>query len=111
MAYDDIAYNPANPYPGQVFNRPFGPNVYPGVIIDYKGDDVTPSNVIAILTGNSSAVKGGNGRVVESTAEDNIFVYFADHGATGIIAVIDDEVSFITQLTLLNINHYGSRSQ
>lgn len=29
---------------------------------------------------------GGNGRVLESTADDNVFVNFADHGGTGLIA-------------------------
>lgn len=33
MMADDIVDNPANPYPGQLFNRPHGPDVYEGVPI------------------------------------------------------------------------------
>lgn len=83
----------SNPYPGEIFNEPYGPNVYEGVIADYKGDAVTPSNFLAILSGNKSAIVGGNGRVIESNKNDNIFVYFADHGAPDILLVIDDTVS------------------
>ena len=28
----------------------------------------------------------GTGRVLESGADDDVFIYFADHGATGLIA-------------------------
>jgi legumain len=39
MAYDDIAYDSENPFPGQVFNKPTyakaGQDVYSGCKIDY----------------------------------------------------------------------------
>uniref|UniRef100_A0A672N719 Legumain n=1 Tax=Sinocyclocheilus grahami TaxID=75366 RepID=A0A672N719_SINGR len=38
MMYDDIAYNKKNPYPGNIINKPNGPNVYPGVPKDYTGE-------------------------------------------------------------------------
>jgi legumain len=39
------------------------------------------------MTGNKSAVSGkGTGRVLESTSSDNVFLYFSDHGAPGLIA-------------------------
>merc|ERR1719495_787002 len=41
MMQDDIANNPANPFPGNIINIPGGPNVYPGVNKDYTGDQVT----------------------------------------------------------------------
>uniref|UniRef100_A0A914RKM5 Legumain n=1 Tax=Parascaris equorum TaxID=6256 RepID=A0A914RKM5_PAREQ len=86
MMYDDIANNERNPYPGKIYNKPHGEELYTGVKIDYKGDDVTPQNFLAILEGNASAVTGGNKRVVRSNAHDHIFVYFSDHGASGLIA-------------------------
>lgn len=60
MAYDDIAFNKQlkkyfiiylfrNPYPGQVFNSPTKINYYKNVKIDYRGEDVTPQNFLAIL--------------------------------------------------------------
>jgi len=88
MAYDDIANDPENPFPGQVFNKPAllkkGTDVYAGVKIDYKGADVSPSNFLAVLKGDSKAT--GGKKVLQSTAQDNVFVYFADHGAAGLIA-------------------------
>jgi legumain len=83
FAYDDIANNRRNPFPGKVFNKPDGPDVYEGVVIDYKGANVTPEKFIAVLTGNE-AVAGG--KVLKSTSEDNVFIYFSDHGGVGLIA-------------------------
>ncbi|KAI6192062.1 Legumain [Aphelenchoides bicaudatus] len=90
MMYDDIANNPENPYPGKIFNRPNGPDVYEGVKIDYKGKDVTPENFLAVLQGQEEEIHGGNGRVLNTTSDDKIFVYFSDHGAPGSIAFPDD---------------------
>ncbi|PIO76231.1 peptidase C13 family protein [Teladorsagia circumcincta] len=36
MMYDDIAKNQQNPYPGKMFNKPHGDDVYKGLKIDYK---------------------------------------------------------------------------
>lgn len=49
MMADDIANNSENPYPGQIFNHPDGQDVYAGVQIDYRGNDVTPENFLAVL--------------------------------------------------------------
>lgn len=38
----------------------------------------------------------GNGRVIESTADDRVFVYFTDHGSPGLVAFPDDIVSFLS---------------
>lgn len=62
--------------------------------IDYKGKDVNPANFLAIITGNKSAVSGGNGRVLESNATENVFINFVDHGSTGLIAFPHGVVSF-----------------
>jgi len=92
MAYDDIANDSENPWPGKVYNKPSllkpGKDVYAGVKIDYKGEDVTSQNFLAVLQGDSKAA--GGKKVLQSTAEDNVFVYFADHGATGLIAFPGD---------------------
>ena len=37
MMYDDIANSKQNPFPGKIFNRPNGPDVYAGVPKDYTG--------------------------------------------------------------------------
>jgi legumain len=85
MAYDDMANNPSNPFPGKLFNKPTaageeGVDVYAGCNIDYKGADVTPANFQAVLTGQAS------GKNLGSTSEDNVFIFFVDHGAPGLIA-------------------------
>jgi legumain len=68
FAFDDIANNSENPFPGQVFNKPNGIDVYEGVFIDYKGSDVTPENFLNVLKGNKESMKGiGSGKVLEST--------------------------------------------
>merc|ERR1719194_166660 len=41
LAYDDIANNSRNPFPGKIFHKPDGPDVYAGCKISYKGKDVT----------------------------------------------------------------------
>lgn len=91
MAYDDIANNSENPNKGKMFNKPTekgteGVDVYDGCMIDYKGKDVTPENYLAIIQGKKDEVTGGNGKVLMSGADDTVFLNFADHGATGLIA-------------------------
>jgi legumain len=86
MSYDDVASSSENPYPNQLYNKPSsgkGVDVNKGCVIDYKGDDVTPDNYIAVITGGSTS--GGNGRVLKSGSEDHVFLAFFDHGGTGLI--------------------------
>lgn len=53
LAYDDIANNTRNPFPGKVYNKPSygedGKDVYEGVKIDYRGADVTPDVFLNVL--------------------------------------------------------------
>jgi legumain len=86
MSYDDVANDPENPFPGQLFNKPNGTDVYAGCKVDYKGDAVTPANFLNILKGNAAGVTGGNGKVLKSTENSKVFINFADHGAPGLIA-------------------------
>lgn len=55
MATDDIANSTYNPFPGKVFNKPSysrkAVDVYAGVQIDYRGNDVTPDVFKSILLG------------------------------------------------------------
>ena len=87
MAYDDIANAFGNKHKGVIINEPNGPNVYPGEAAhDYRREQVSRDNFLAVLTGDKSGVKGGSGRVLETDENDTIFVYFADHGGPGVIA-------------------------
>ncbi len=99
MMYDDIANSPSNPKKGQIFNRPDGPNVYEGVNIDYKGKDVTTENFLNVLTGRKNLMENiGSGKVIDSTADDNIFVYYADHGAFGFVGMPSGKYLYAHQL-------------
>lgn len=57
MLFDDVAHAEDNPFPGELFNRPDGEDVYKGCGKDYVGEDVTPENFIAVLTGDSARVR------------------------------------------------------
>ena len=78
MMADDIAYDKQNPYPGVVINDINGSDVYAGVPHDYTGNLVTPENFQKLMMGES--VPGGSDKTLKSTAIDNVFIYFCDHG-------------------------------
>lgn len=95
MLYDDVASNSRNPFPGQVFNAPTaagvaGVDVWANIQKDYTGKDVTPENFLAILTGNATAVPAGK-KVLKSGPNDNVFVFFSDHGGAGLLAFPDSQ--------------------
>ncbi|XP_055990425.1 legumain isoform X1 [Sorex fumeus] len=93
MMYDDIANSEDNPTPGIIINRPNGTDVYKGVPKDYTGEDVTPQNFLAVLRGDAEAVRGkGSGKVLRSGPRDHVFVYFTDHGSTGLLVFPNDEL-------------------
>ena len=86
LAYDDIAYHPKNPFPGEIYDRPDGPNVYEGVIVDYTYNEVNPETYLSVLKGDTQ--NGKLKKVLNSTENDNIFMYFSDHGVAGAIVFL-----------------------
>jgi len=104
MLYDDIAFAAQNPTPGVLINRLQGPNVYKNIQKDYTGDSITPENFIAVLSGNASAVRlsagtpKGKAKVLHSGPNDRVFVYFSDHGGTGLVAFPDGRFLFAKDL-------------
>ena len=84
MNYDDIATATKNPYQGQIFRTlSHDPDVYPGAEnIKYTGKTVTAQNFYNVLLGDTSA-----GPALASTENDNVFVFFDDHGGSGILGV------------------------
>lgn len=86
FAYNDIAYNPLNPEPGVVINRPNGPNVFPGNhSINYEGAHVTPINFLIVL------------KQLSHPSLD-LLVYFSDHGDIGLIVFPNGEYLYVDQL-------------
>jgi len=91
MMEDDVRGSSENPYPNKLFNKPTakgtpGVDVADGCVPDYKGKDVSAETFLAVLTGDTAKVAGkGNGKVLKSTASDNVFLNFADHGGGEIV--------------------------
>ncbi|KAL3309016.1 hypothetical protein Ciccas_012442 [Cichlidogyrus casuarinus] len=72
MFYDDL------------FNNYSRIDVYKGVKIDYSGDIVAPAIFLLMMRGDQGLKQKGF-KVLESTAEDNVFFNFVDHGANGLL--------------------------
>lgn len=83
MMFDDIAMNPENPTPGKIINHPNGTDVYKGVPKDYTCNSVRPDVFLQVLRGEM--INEGSGKTLKSTVKDHVFVYFADHGAKGLL--------------------------
>merc|ERR1712223_2300307 len=98
MMYDDIAYNKENPTPGKIINHPNGTDVYHGVPKDYVCGSVRPDIFLQVLKGEKIDGAFGTGKTLNSGPKDNIFVYFADHGAKGLVAFGQD----VLKATALN---------
>lgn len=93
MMFDDLAQSDENPTKGIIINQPNGTDVYKGVVKDYVQEHVTPEIFLAVLRGDAEAVKGkGSGKVLKSGPKDHVFIYFADHGADGILAFPNDDL-------------------
>merc|ERR1711936_736062 len=86
MMYDDLAFNKENPTPGKLINQPNGTDVYHGVVKDYVCASVRPDIFLQVLQGEKVDGIFGSGKTLESGPNDNVFVYFTDHGAKGLVA-------------------------
>lgn len=63
-----------------------GRNVYPGCAKDYTGEDVNKRVFLAVLRGESKAVRGiGSGRVLTKDPNQRVFFAYSDHGDAGVI--------------------------
>jgi len=89
MSYDDVPNALQNPFPGKLFNAPgnHSADVNEGCIKDYTGADVTAKHFLNIIQGEELAMIGvGTGRVLKSGPNDHVFIYFVDHGASGVLS-------------------------
>ena len=91
MMADDVAMDEENPFRGQLYNHPGDdvPDVYKGLIVDYKGKDNTPENFMKVLLGDESA----GGKVLKSTENDNVFFFFSDHGGPNVLCWPNSDLS------------------
>ncbi|KER23282.1 hypothetical protein T265_08795 [Opisthorchis viverrini] len=91
FAYDDIANNRKNPFKGKVFQDYQHKDVYTGVVIDYRGKDVTRDNFVRVLTGDEK-LEANKRKVLKSGPDDNVFIFFSGHGATSVIVFRGEEL-------------------
>lgn len=95
MMEDDIASSPENKYPGTIINHINGSNVYPGsAAIDFKGQDANKNVLLGVMNG-SHPIKG---KKFAPTQNDNIFFYYTDHGAVGLVGMPIGEPLYATEL-------------
>jgi len=87
IAEDDIADNVSNPNKGVVQVTIGGNNVYEQVEIDYRMSELQAKDILAILSGEKSERLS---IVIESTANDNVFVFWSGHGVPGALCWNDD---------------------
>ena len=85
---DDIANNPSNPNPGVIRVTPGGDNVYRDVKIDYLTSDLDSEDILNILKGKNTY---RTPTVIESTENDNIFIFWSGHGTPGAMCYSDEQ--------------------
>ena len=111
MGFNDVWNYPDNPFPGQIFtDTSDGPGVdYAAGCkphIDYPDDMVTAELFMATLRGDKKMVTKLTGvenpKVIESTADDTIFVYYMDHGAIGFCEVGKSDLHEIVFMDTIN---------
>ena len=75
---DDIAYNDRNPLKGVVRREVSGKNLYDGIDIDYRLDELTLADLKSILTSEPSAEYPVT---LGSTKNDNVLFFWSGHGS------------------------------
>ena len=85
---DDIANNQSNPNPGVIRVTPGGDNVYRDVKIDYLTSDLDSEDILNILKGKNTY---RTPTVLESTENDNVFIFWSGHGTPGAMCYSDEQ--------------------
>jgi legumain len=100
MHYDDLANSPSNPFPGKIYNEIYDPqgenwNVYEGVPKDYTGRNCNLKNFMAVMKGEETST---GGKTLKSDKNSNVFIFYDDHGNSGIIAMPTGELVHDTDI-------------
>ena len=108
LMVDDLPDSSHNPFPGTIYNHPgdHQRNYHDGLVVDYdKSVKINVELYSAILLGDADKVTELTGiknpKVVKSTAEDNIFLYYIDHGGDNIVAMPSG--GYLTAETLVGL--------
>lgn len=92
MLADDMACNPRNVYPGQIFNNEnkklnlYGENIE----VDYRGYEVTVANFTRVLTGRHSPEVTRSKRLL-TDSRSNILIFLTGHGGDEFLKFQDAE--------------------
>lgn len=103
---DDIADNPSNPDPGVIRVMPDGENVYKDIEIDYRMSTLNAEDISSILTGYRSERLP---KVIESTENDNIFVFWSGHGVRGALCWNDEQLGIMGDRLAATFNDMHNR--
>jgi len=102
MLADEMPCNPRNPRPARVFNNVrqhidvYGDDVE----VDYKGYEVTPENLVRVLTGRVD-VNSPRSKQLLSDETSNVLVYLTGHGGDGFLKF--QEAEEITNIELADV--------
>jgi len=112
LSYDDIPNASENPLKGSLYSK-YGDNYFEvrkTCEIDYKSTDVTKENFKNVLLGNEQEMIGiGTGRVLKSTDQDMVFLFYEDHGNEGIISFPSKSYLFVDELQALLKEMFSKR--
>ncbi|OHT04923.1 Legumain [Tritrichomonas foetus] len=105
MNYDDTARIKRNPFQNKIFrDLDHLYDIYPGQeSMNYSQTDVNKENFLNVLKGNST-----NGPALKSTIDDNVFIFYDNHGGSGILGVPDKCGDFIYADELIETFQYMS---
>lgn len=87
---DDLANDPKNPYPGQIYRKPQEKNLYEDITIDYRLEDLQPKDLKDILLGNASDRLPV---VAHGDTSWNTMVFWSGHGRPGSLIWDEDETT------------------
>jgi len=92
MLADDMACNPRNRFPGQIFNNwKKKTSLYDeDVEVDYRGEEVSVENLLRLLTGRHSPNVARSKRLL-TDARSNILLFLTGHGGAGFLKFQDKE--------------------
>ncbi|GMH35238.1 hypothetical protein BSKO_03106 [Bryopsis sp. KO-2023] len=92
MMADEVACNPRNALPGQIFNSAHSKvDLYgSSVEVDYRGYEVTVENFVRVLTGRHDAAVPRSKRMLPDKGS-NVLIYLTGHGGNEFLKFQDDE--------------------
>ena len=100
FSFDDAAWSPLNPLPGTLYNAPSNrwgaQNVRQTCVVDYRGPQVNIEQFLRAVLSPPHSLRSG--KILNSNAADNVFLYFVDHGADEMLLFPDGDIFAASEL-------------